>query len=85
MDNEEYNPHTKFYRTLLRVTEVNEEGGYFFAILPGWNVDMLVRVFLRDIPSDIRPLIEPVKRLHVYCNIGVEKIEHLRFKDWEEK
>ena len=70
-------------RTLIRIEEVNTETGDFHVIVPGWNVREKVRLLLKDLPSELRDLIKPGKRLHARVNVECENAKELVFCDWE--
>ena len=49
-----YNPSRKPWRTLVRITQVDESGEYFYIVVPGWNADQKNRSILRICAIAIR-------------------------------
>ena len=73
------------WRTLVRVTEVDDEGGYFYAIVPAWSPQQKIRIYKDNLPYEIRGLVEPGRRFHAQVNTGAESHESLFFDGWESK
>ena len=78
-----FDPSRKPWRTLVRIAEIEEKGGYFYVIVPGWNADEKIRVYLDDVPGELRKLIKPSQRLHAQVNLGAEAPKEMYFSDWE--
>lgn len=79
-----FDPSRRPWRTLVRIAEVEEKGGYFYVIVPGWNADEKIRVYLDDVPGGVRKLIQPSRRFHAQVNLGAEAPEEMYFSEWEE-
>lgn len=73
------------WRTLVRVVELEKPGGYFYVVVPGWNSEQKIRTYFEDVPEDVRPLIEPGRRLFAQVNIGAENSDELYFYNWGSK
>ena len=54
----------------------------FDVIVPSWNPKQKFTIRYEDIPKDLCPLVSPGKRLHAKANIGAERLQDVRFKDW---
>ena len=78
-----FHPTRKPWRTLVRVSEVDNFRGYFYAVVPAWDSRKKVRIANDDIPKNILELSEPGKRFHAKVNIGAESHEDLFFVSWE--
>lgn len=81
--NGSFHPTRKPWRALVRIEEVVEEQHYLYAIVPAWDVRSKIKIYLEDVPPEIRPLLMEDKRLHAWVNIGAENHEHLFFESWE--
>lgn len=72
------------WRTLVRIEEYDEEGGYSYVVVPGWDSKKRIRVQNDDFSSEI---LEKAKkglyRCHAKVNIGAESDEDLYFTEWE--
>ena len=83
----EFEDHRKAYRTLVRVEDIDAEGAphrRIYVVVPAWNHNEVISLFLNDIPSHLRERIKPETRLHARVNIGNENDRDLYFVDWDE-
>ena len=78
-----FHPTRKPWRTLVRVAEVDDDGGYLYAIVPSWSPHHKIRVYMDNLPSEIHHLVKPGKRFHAQVNTGAESHEDLFFVSWE--
>lgn len=78
-------PSRRPWRTLVRVNDVDPGRGFFYVVVPGWDVRTKVRLDLGNVPDGIRALIEPGKRLHAQVNIGALSAHDLYFDEWEQE
>lgn len=78
-----FHPTRRPWRTLVRVAEVDNEGGYFYAIVPAWDSQQKIRIYKDNLPDKIRDRIELGKRFHAQVNTGAESHEDLFFISWE--
>jgi len=78
-----FHPARKPWRTLVRVGDVGGDDRYCYVVVPAWNPRKQVRLYLDNLPADIRPLLCPGKRLHAQVNIGAPAYEELYFVEWE--
>lgn len=76
-------PSRKAVRTLIRVNDIDQDRGFFYVVIPGWDVRTKVRLDLSNVPDTLRSLIQPGKRFHAQVNIGAESSSDLFFDDWE--
>ncbi len=83
--NEHFEPHRKPFRTLVRIEEVDLDGpiGLVYIVLPGRKPKEVLKLTLDNLPEDIRPLVEPGRRLHAHVNIGASQHDELYFEAWE--
>ena len=72
-------------RTQIRVVESEPDGGYFYAVIPGWSASKKIRITIAEVPEGMRALLTPDARLHALVNVGAESIEELFISDWEPK
>ncbi len=80
-----FHPARRPWRTLVRVAEVDDEGGYFYAIVPAWDSQQKIRLYKDNLPDKIRHRVEPGRRFHAQVNTGAESHEALFFDSWESK
>jgi hypothetical protein len=73
----------KPWRTLVRVADVDEAGKYFYAVVPGWDTDQKLRVYLDDIPSECQRIVKLGHRFHAIVNVGANSPDELYFTNWE--
>lgn len=84
-----FQPCRKPWRTLVRVDEFirgdNTEDlvGYCYVFVPAWNPQKRIRLYINNFPPEIKPLLEPGKRLHAHVNLGADTYEELYFVNWE--
>ena len=81
--NGEFRPARRPWRALVRVAEVDVEGGYFHAVVPAWSPQKKIRLYNDSVPGGIRELLEPGRRLHAEVNTGASSDEDLFFVSWE--
>ena len=80
-----FRPGRRPWRTLVRIADVDDQGGYFHAVVPAWSPRQKVRLYCDSVPEDIRGLLRPDKRFHALVNTGAESDEDLFFDSWESK
>ena len=86
----EYLNHREPWRALVRVEDVEhgDQGvnSYFYAAVPSWDPNQMIKLFIKDIPSTIRSAITPGKRLHAKVNLGAEHEDEIYFdpESWED-
>ena len=78
-----FHPTRRPWRTLVRVEEIDDGQGCFYAVVPAWDSRKKVRIDNGGIPGDILKLSQPGKRFHAEVNIGAESHEDLFFVSWE--
>jgi CheY-like chemotaxis protein len=81
----EYESDRRGHRTLLRVTELSEDGRTFYVRVMGRSPQIRVPVQLDDLPSAIRAHVKPNAFLHAIVNTGAKKPDDLFFDEWEDK
>jgi len=69
----------KLWRTLVRITSIDEENKCFYVVIPGWSVKEKAKINFSEISFPIHI----GKRMHVMVNIGAKRIEDLCFESWE--
>lgn len=80
-----FEPHRRPWRTLVRVDDVVLDGPrrWFGAVIPAWEPNEVVRVWLDHLPPEIQVRIAPDVRLHAQVNLGAESYEELYIYNWE--
>ena len=80
-------PSRELWRSLLRVDNMDEEKGYFYVVVPGWNPKKTIRLRLEDLPENVSFLIKKGQdRLHAEVNIGAENYrDPLLCVRWEQE
>ena len=80
-----YHPARRPWRALVRVHDAPADADYCHVIVPAWNADQEIRLYLRDLPDRIRPCMTTGARLHAKVNIGADadSFEELYFYEWE--
>ena len=81
--NGEFEPSRRAWRTLVRIDEIDSDGGLAYVIVPPWDVRKKVRVDVDSMPQAVQKLIEPDRRFHAFVNTGAEHHEDLFFDHWE--
>ena len=76
-------PSRRPWRTLVRVNDIDQVRGFFYVIVPGWDVRTKIRLDLDNVPDEIKFLIAPDKRFHAQVNIGAQSAHDLYFDEWE--
>ena len=76
-------PARRPWRALVRVSDTPEEANYCHVVVPAWNADMEIRLYVRDIPEDIAPCMTVGSRLHAKVNIGASSSKDVYFDEWE--
>lgn len=76
-------PSRRPWRTLVRVYDIDRDRGFFYVIVPGWDVRAKVRLDHEKVPEEISRLIAPGRRFHAQVNIGAESAHDLYFDEWE--
>ena len=80
---EVFRPSRQPWRTLVRVAAVDEDGGFFYVVVPGWSPRKKIRLYNDGVPDEIQRLLEPGTRFHAEVNIGAGSDEDLFFVSWE--
>ena len=70
------------WRTLVRVIDTFESD-YCHVVVPGWSYDKAIRLYLKELPVEIRPRMTKGARLHAKVNIGAHSFDELYFDEWE--
>lgn len=75
----------KAWRTLVRIEAMEKTGGQsiLFVVVSAWDPKQVIRLYLDDLPSDMRPRAAPDVRLHARVNLGADDPADLYFSDWE--
>ena len=81
--NGNFEPSRRPWRTLVRIEEVDSDGGFVYVIVPPWDIRRKVRIDMDGLPLAIRQCLEPDRRFHALVNTGAESYEDLFFEDWE--
>ena len=76
-------PARQPWRTLVRVSGAPEEADYCHVVVPAWNADKEIRLYVRDLPAEIAPCMTAGSRLHAKVNIGADSSEDVYFDEWE--
>lgn len=79
----QFSPGRRPWRTLARVVQVEEAGGYFYVVVPGWDADQKIRIYFEDVPAEMQALIKSGQRLYAQVNTGAETADELYFCQWE--
>lgn len=75
-------PSERLWRTLVRITSVDQRKGIFRVVVPGWNHRVWIKLNLCDLPEQFQKAAMKDFRLHAMVNIGAEKARDLRFSGW---
>lgn len=76
----------KPWRTLVRVVDIDENGKYIYIIIPGWDRNQGVKVFLEHLPENVKGKIQQGEEIfHARVNIGAEEQEDIYVHGWEEE
>ena len=67
----------------MRVYDIDRDRGFFYVVVPGWDVRAKVRLDLDSLEEEIKCLVEPGKRFHAKVNIGAQSSRDLYFDEWE--
>ncbi len=78
-----FHPKRRPWRTLVRIVEIDEDGGYFYVVIPAWSSQQKVRIDQDEIPEGIKRVLNAGQRLHAQVNIGANSFEELYFDGWE--
>ena len=78
-----FHPAREPWRTLVRVHAGPTDAGYCRVIVPAWNANQTIRLYLEDLPDMIRPRMTTGARLHAKVNIGADTFEDVYFDEWE--
>ena len=76
-------PAREPWRTLVRVNAGPTDAGYCQVIVPAWNANQAIRLYLEHLPDMIRPRMTTGARLHAKVNIGADTFEDVYFDEWE--
>lgn len=72
------------WRTLIHfLSEDEDHPGEYFAEIPGWALDQIIRIPLSSLPPEIRERVEPDYRCFAHVNLGAESDIDLFVCDWE--
>lgn len=74
----------RFWKTLIRIEDIDKENGHIFVVIPGWNPNKTIRLSWDNIPQIIKNMVEAENKKHFYVevNIGAESKEELHFRNW---
>ena len=78
-----YKSYRKPWRTLIRVTDVDDTGTFFYVVVPGWDSKEKIRLPFTILEKGVHHRIEPDYRFHAYVNKGSENQDDLYFTDFE--
>ena len=78
-----FRPARRPWRTLVRVVEMDEDGRYFYVVVPAWSPWKKIRLYNDGVPGKIRRLLKPGRRFHAQVNTGASSDEDLFFVSWE--
>ena len=73
----------RFWRTILRVTRVNDYEKLVTIVIPGWSGTEEIILSFTKFPEKLRPYLKKDYRFYAHVNIGAEEKKDLQFKDWE--
>ena len=76
-------PARRPWRALVRVHDAPPDEDYCHVIVPAWNANQAIRLYLEDLPDMIRPRMTTGARLHAKVNIGADTFEEVYFDEWE--
>ncbi len=76
-------PSRRPWRTLVRVDAVDNERQFFYVVVPAWSTRTKVRINMKDIPENIKKLVQPDHRFHAHVNTGATNASDLFFDKWE--
>lgn len=72
------------WRTLIHFLSEDEDfRGIYFAEIPGWAVDQIIKIRLSLLPPEIRAAVRPDYRCFAHVNLGAESDIDLFVCDWE--
>lgn len=74
-------PERRRWRAQLVVEEI-ADNDIFFASIPGWDTDQVIRLRRTDVPGSIRDAICVGFRTYVRANLGEERPERFFVTDW---
>lgn len=78
-----FESNRKPWRTLVRVADIDAAGKYFYVVVPGWDADQKLRVYIEDTPPEFQPLVKLGHRFHAIVNVGANAPDELYFTNWE--
>lgn len=77
----------KTWKTLVRFDDVLKDEAnnktVAMAILPSWNMNMVINLKMMELPEEIQQIAEPDLRLYANVNIDAEDPYELYFQNWE--
>ena len=76
-------PARRPWRTLVRVSDVAEEAGQCYVVVPAWDAHQAIRLYFHDIPGEIALRMTAGARLHAKVNTGARSFEEVYFDEWE--
>ena len=65
------------------LSEDEESPGIYFAEVPGWDLNEIIRVRLDNLPPAVRKQVGPEFRCYAYVNLGAESYVDLYLYNWE--
>jgi hypothetical protein len=72
------------WRTMIHFLSEDEDSpGVYFAEIPGWSVDQVIKIRLSSLPPGIRRSVKPDYRCFAKVNLGAESDIDLFVYDWE--
>ena len=77
----------KTWKTLVRFDDVikddSDKKTVAMAILPSWNMNIVINLKMIELPAAIQEIAEPDLRLYAHVNIDAEDPYELYFQNWE--
>ena len=79
-------PSRKPWKTMIRIENVdydsNENNPFVYLVIPGWDPSEGIRIYLNDIPTNVRENVKEGERLYAQVNLGAENHEDLFIVGW---
>jgi hypothetical protein len=77
-----FRPTRKPWKTLVRVEEVEKENQIAYVIVPGWNPERKIRLYIDNLPVEIHDKVVDGARFHAEVNTGARDDGELYFSNW---
>jgi hypothetical protein len=65
------------------ISREDDHSDMFFAEIPAWEGNEIIKVRLRDLPEPMRSLVTPDFRCYAQVNLGADAFEDLYWCNWE--